>query len=255
MRSSLVRAIVMLFATAAALHLGVRDGAAANFSVNPVQIHLSAKVPSTLLTLRNDSTETIRFQLTGFSWDQTPGEAIQLAPTSDIIFFPQLLTLKPNEERNIRIGTATDFGTTEKTYRLFVEELPPLDKPGDAKSGVAVLTRLGIPVFMAATKAHSQLEIADLGTQRGSLGFLIRNTGNTHFMTNKVVVRSVSASGAVVLERPLTGWYVLAGRARQYRVDIPPADCPRIASTTIEVTSGNQTVTSRLVATPAGCTQ
>jgi len=251
----MVRAIVMLFAAGAALHIGARDLAAANFSVNPVQIHLSPKVSSGLLTLRNDSNETLRFQLSGFSWDQSPGEPIQLAPTTDIIFFPQLLTLGPKEERKIRIGTVTGFSNVEKTYRLFVEELPPLDKPGEAKSGVAVLTRLGIPVFMAATTAHSQLEIADLGMQRGGIGFLIRNTGNTHFMTSKVVVRSLGPAGEPVLERSLVGWYVLAGRARQYRVDIPAGDCSRIASSVIEVTSGNQTVTSRIMATPAGCTQ
>ena len=251
----MVRAIVMLFAAGAALHIGARDLAAANFSVNPVQIHLSPKVSSGLLTLRNDSNETLRFQLSGFSWDQTSNELIQLTPTSDVIFFPQLLTLGPKEERKIRIGTAAMFGAVERTYRLFVEELPPLEKPGETKSGVAVLTRVGIPVFMAATTPLSQLEIGDLGLQRGVLGFLVRNTGNTHFMTSKVVVKSLGRAGEVVMERSLTGWYVLGGRSRQYRVDIPPADCSRIASSVVEVTSGGHTVTSRTMATPAGCKQ
>jgi fimbrial chaperone protein len=255
MRSSMVRAIVMVFAAVAALHIGARDLAAANFSVNPVQIHLSAKVPTALLTLRNDSTETLRFQLSGFAWDQTSSELIQLTPTSEVIFFPQLLTLGPKEERKIRIGAVAPFGAAEKTFRLFVEELPPLDKPGETKSGVAVLTRVGIPVFMAATTPLAQLEIGDLGLQRGVLGFLVRNTGNTHFMTSKVVVKSLGRAGEVVMERSLTGWYVLGGRSRQYRVDIPAADCSRIASHVVEVTSGGQTVTSRTMTTPAGCTQ
>lgn len=251
----MVRAFVMLFAAVAALHIGARDLAAANFSVNPVQVHLSAKVSSALLTLRNDSTEIIRFQLSGFSWDQTPGEPIALAPTSDIIFFPQLLTLGPKEERKIRIGTATGFGLAEKTYRLFVEELPPLEKPGEAKAGVAMLTRLGIPVFMAAAKPLSQLEIGDFGMHNGTLGFLVRNTGNTHFMTGKIVVRSLDKSGEVILQQSPPGWYVLAGRWRQYRVEIPAADCARIATSVVEVTSGTETVTARLAATPTGCTR
>lgn len=245
----------MLLAVGSALHVGARDLAAANFSVNPVQVHLSAKVSSALLTLRNDSTETLRFQLSGFGWDQTPGEPIALTETSEIIFFPQLLTLGPKEERKIRIGTTAGFGLTEKTYRLFVEELPPLEKPGETRSGVAMLTRIGIPVFIAAAKPLSQLEVGDFGMHQGTLGFVIRNTGNTHFMTGKVVLRSLGKDGEVILERSLPGWYVLAGRWRQYRVEIPPSDCSRIASSVVEVTSGSETVRARLTATPTGCTR
>ena len=249
----MVRAFVVLSAAVAALHIGARDVAAANFSVNPVQVRLSAKVSSALLTLRNDSTETLRFQLSGFAWDQTPGEQITLAPTSDIIFFPQLLTLGPKEERKIRIGTATGFGPSEKTYRLFIEELPPLQKPGDVKTGVAMLTRVGIPVFMAAAQPLAQLEIGDFGMHEGTLGFLIRNTGNTHFMTGKIVVRSLDKSGEVIFQQSPPGWYVLAGRFRQYRIEIPKGDCARIASSVVEVTSGTETVTARVAATPTGC--
>ena len=49
---------------------------------------------------------------------------IELAPTQDVVFFPALLTLKPGEERRIRVGSTAAPGSIEKTYRIFVEELP-----------------------------------------------------------------------------------------------------------------------------------
>ena len=43
--------------------LHARAAGTSTFSVNPVQIHLSAKSPSTLLSVRNDSDHELRFQL------------------------------------------------------------------------------------------------------------------------------------------------------------------------------------------------
>src|SRR5687768_17676291 len=91
---------------AALLTLGSASGAsAATFTVNPTQIFLSGKTTTALLTLRNDSEETLRFQLTAFGWQQTPAGEITLTPTQDVVFFPALLTLAPKEERRIRVGS------------------------------------------------------------------------------------------------------------------------------------------------------
>jgi hypothetical protein len=43
------------------------SASAATFTVNPTQIFLSSKATTSLLTLRNDSEETLRFQLTAFA--------------------------------------------------------------------------------------------------------------------------------------------------------------------------------------------
>ena len=48
----------------------------------------------------------------------------------------------------------------EKTYRVFVEQLP--DKGGPAASGVRVLTRVGIPVYLEPPQPVASAEIASL---------------------------------------------------------------------------------------------
>ena len=122
---------------------------ASSFAVNPTQLVLSAKATSALLTLRNDSDETLRFQLSVFAWDQSTDGKLKLDQTDDIVFFPPLLTLAPKESRNIRIAAVTPLGAAERTYRIFaVPQGDPQDRdphPGARPAGPGGTCRQGRP--------------------------------------------------------------------------------------------------------------
>src|SRR5206468_4339846 len=122
---------------------------ATSFTVTPIQVVLATSTSSTLLTVANQSADTLRLEVSAFAWDQAPDGEMQLTATEDVLFFPSLLTLGPGERRNVRVGAATAAAASEKTYRIFVEELPPPEGGSTApkKSGVRILTRMGIPVF------------------------------------------------------------------------------------------------------------
>ena len=83
------------------------EAVAATFTVEPTQIVLSGRKSSVLLTLKNDSAEPLRFELSVFSWSQSPSGEMSLEPTDDIVFFPALLTIAPGESRHVRVGSAT----------------------------------------------------------------------------------------------------------------------------------------------------
>jgi|KBSSwiStaDraftv2_1062776.scaffolds.fasta_scaffold220541_3 fimbrial chaperone protein len=251
----MTRAVVGRLSIAALMSVVALPGRAAGtstFSVNPVQIHLTAKSPSTLLSVRNDSDHELRFQLSAFAWDQTPQDQMRLLPTSDIVFYPPLITLAPKEQRKIRIGTSTTFGAQEKAYRVFVEELPYLDRNGENTTGITVLTKMGIPIFLDATRAVAQATLEEISTHDGQISFRLRNTGNTHFVADKIVVRGFGGAGDVVFDTPISGWYVLAGRVRAYQIDIPEQDCARVTAATVKVQIGTSVLDERL-ATPAAC--
>src|SRR5262249_7800725 len=127
---------------------------AATFTINPIQVFLSDSAKSGLITLQNTSPGPLRFQLSVFAWAQATDGSMVLAPTRDVVFFPKLLTLAPGEERKIRVGASTPAAATEKTYRLFVEELPSADQanPATGTSQIRVLTRAGIPIFVRPAK-------------------------------------------------------------------------------------------------------
>src|SRR4051812_16041595 len=109
--------------TALALMIAV-PARASNFTVNPMSVSLSPSVRSGAVTIKNTSPDELRFQVTAYEWDQDDHGGITLKDTTGLIVFPQLLTLPPGAQRQIRIGTdAAPTTGAELSFRVFFEEL------------------------------------------------------------------------------------------------------------------------------------
>ena len=184
-------------------------------------------------------------------WAQSLDGEIQLSATDDLIVFPALLTLKPGEERRIRVATSVAFGPVEKTYRLYVEELPPTTAEKSDGASVRILTRMGVPVFLQPAKPQAAALVRDVGLSNGRLTFQLVNTGNSHFLASSVVVRGFTASGTSVADWPINGWYVLAGGVRAFSLAIDKPACERVRSLLVEITVG-ETVLKSPLTTPGG---
>ena len=236
---------------AAVVVLGIGAGSpasAATFTVDPTQIFLRGRTGSVLLTLHNQSTDTLSFQLSVFAWAQSSTGEMQLQPTQDIVFFPPLLTLKPSETRRVRVGTATTFDVKEKTYRIFVEELPPADAP----KGVRVLTKMGIPIFLRPAKEVATASLTDLRQQNGQLKFTLSNEGTVHFVPRSITVRGLAGS-ATAFERELEGWYLLAGGRRDFQTTLPKDGCAQVTTIVVDVQFESSQVQERLQTTNGAC--
>lgn len=243
------RSALLTAAAGLLLCLGIPGGAsAATFSVNPTQIFLASRNASTLLSLRNDSTQTLRFELSAFAWTQNAAGEMTLEPTKDVVFFPTLLTLEPSEERKVRVGAVVPAGAREKTYRIFVKELPPVE--GASQNGVRVLTTMGIPIFVRPEKEVSSAAVNELRHTTGQLQFALSNTGTVHFVPQKIAVTGFS-DGLPLFERKLEGWYVLAAGRRDYSIALPAEDCSRVTSVLVRVEFPSASVEERLQ-TPGG---
>jgi fimbrial chaperone protein len=224
---------------------------AATFTVDPTQIFLSDRSGSVLLTLRNESTETLRFQLSVFAWTQSPSGEMQLVPTEDIVFFPTLLTLKPTEARRVRVGSATGFAVREKTYRIFVEELPP---EGQVQDGIRVLTKMGIPIFLRPAKQVASATLNDLRQQDGALKFTLTNAGTVHVMPQSIKVKGLAGSKPA-FERDLDGWYVLAGGRRDFEMPFPKTECAQVTSIVVDMQFASGQLQERLQTPNGVCTR
>jgi fimbrial chaperone protein len=223
---------------------------ASSFSVNPTQVFLSAAVKSALVTIKNETDQAVRFQIAAMAWDQDETGHMQMAPTEDIVFFPALLTLKAREERKIRLGTTLAPAARERTYRLVVEELPPL-QTGSAATGVAMLTKMTIPVFLQPTKVAAQASLSDVGMTAGHLAFRVVNGGTRHFVPQRIRVVGTDDAGATVVDQQATSWYVLAGGSRLFDLTFAEAQCRQVRALAIEVRIGDAALTET-VRTPGG---
>jgi fimbrial chaperone protein len=243
-------ALLLLWAGAL---VGPRPARAADFTVNPIQIFLAGQTRSAILTVQNTSGEPLRFQLNAFTWAQDPAGQIQLTPTSEIIFFPRLLTLAPGEQRIVRVGTSVAAGPVERTYRIFVEELPPSAQQAAPAGQVRVLARMGIPIFVEAKAGRAELRLSPPALQPGRLVFELRNAGTKHAIPQVIRVRGQGAGGETLWEGEQEGWYILAGERRVYEMPFPREECAKTKTVAVEVKAGEQTLTERLDIAAAAC--
>jgi len=239
-----VALVALLFAPGAAN--------ASNFTVTPTQVNLSATATSALVTLRNGSKLSLRFEITLVSWSEDERGKMTLTPTSDVTFFPRLVELAAGTSRNIRIGinpgTARDV---EQSFRLFVEELPNQSAP--AANAVALRTRVGIPVFVRPAKPSRTATIEAVTVANGKVLTRVRNTGNLHISVETIAVKGTGGSGAPTFTKEGPGWYVLPGATRVFEVPITATECKSTTSVAVEVFGHNTSLKGAGQVSPAAC--
>jgi len=231
LRSSLLARPVALLALLPLCAAG-RAGAA-GLEISPVTVSLSPGETSALISVRNAEASEVRLQVTSMTWGETAEGEMKLAPTKDLVVFPALLVLKAGEQRSIRVGAGAGFGPVERDYRIFVEELPPAERSG-APNSVRVLSRIGIPVFLAPSRVERRPVIEDLVAAQGRIGFALRNRGTVHFRPAVLKIMAVDAGGKELFQHSWNPWYVLPGGERRYQEPLPAAICALVRKVTVE---------------------
>ncbi|BDG07547.1 fimbrial biogenesis chaperone [Anaeromyxobacter paludicola] len=225
---------------------------AAGLVVNPILVRLTADERNAVVSVTNDEPEPVRFKVSVLAWQESSSGEMQLAPAEDVVWFPQLFTLAPKESRNLRVGTTQPPGARERSYRLFVEQLPPAEKPG-GPSAVRVLSRVGIPVFVEPAQAAARPEIDGVEVRAGRASFVLRNRGNAHFRPTSLKLQARGAAGEVLHVQDFNGWYVLADGERRYDAALPAGICAQVRSVRVEAVLGDKPVSAEAAAPHGGC--
>jgi fimbrial chaperone protein len=229
-----MRAALSTIAAFLLLALVAGPARAEGLQLTPVIVELTRDQGNAILSLRNDTAAPVRYQLSAVTWDQDSAGQLKLAPTKDLILFPLLLALKAGEQRNVRVGVQPDrFGAVEKTYRVFLDQLPSPDRPGN-KPAVQVLTRVSIPVFLEPERSVPALRIEKAEISQGKVSFQLQNLGNVRVRPTEIVADALSGNGTAVTRQRWDGWYVLAGADRAYEWPLPKEGCERVRSVRIE---------------------
>lgn len=222
----------------------------AEFSVSPIRIEFDRATRTSALTIRNDGTDKLQAQVTLSEWTQDETGKDVYAESKDLVFFPKLLTVEPDSEAIVRVGVRALPPAAERTYRLYVEEIPAPQKGGGAQVNVHV--RFGVGIFVRPPVATFRGEIVGLGAEKGVIRVPVRNTGTVSFKVDKVVLRGTRKDTEPLLKE-LGGWYVLAGSTRTFQVVLSPVECRGLARLDVDVKAEKVSLSAGLDVGDAAC--
>ena len=232
----------------------IRSAVAGEFSVTPIRLELGAAIRSSVINIKNDDTQKLNFQLQAVEWSQDSAGKDQYTVSQDLIFFPKILSVEPGEEGLIRVGTKTPAVSTEKTYRLFIEELPSPNKSTAGNGAqINVLIRFGAPVFISPLKPLDSLDIENFQINEGVVSLSVKNTGNRHQFVQGINLRGLDRTGNEVYGLTLTDRYLLTGSAKSYAATIPPGQCGKVTSLAVEFKTDKFVATRKLDVSRSMC--
>ena len=195
---------------------------AGNFGVAPTRLDFDKGTRSATIEVSSEDEQKLNFQVKLFEWVQAPDGKDDYRESHDLIWFPQIFAVNPKEKRIIRVGLKGQGPqpVVEKTYRLFIEEIP---QPSAAAAGaeVKVVIRFGVPLFVAPAAPKRSVAIDSVRVERGKVIVRVRNDG-----TQSVKLEGVRVQREASLVGEAQGWYVLAGTTRTFEVPVDPARCP-----------------------------
>jgi fimbrial chaperone protein len=194
---------------------------AGSFKVSPLKLFLDEKTRTAILKVTNNGDEKVTIQLDAKKWLQEENKD-WYEPTEDVVYFPRITGIDKGKEQIIRVGFQGKPGSVEKSYRLFVQELP-VTKPGETALKFAL--RMSIPLFIQPLKVKEEKSIQGIELKEGRLLVKTMNTGTTHFMVSKIKAIGQSSTESEVFSKEMGGWYVLPSVTKQYIMDVSEEEC------------------------------
>ena len=232
-----------------------------NFRIEPTSLELSGSAKSGAFSVINDADDKLNVQVSAKEWAQDAEGKDVYGETKDVVFFPKIMTVEAHGQRAIRIGIKSPPSLQEKTYRLFVEEIPSPNKEPDVKAagkiaaGLTIAFRYSTPIFIKPVRPQESSVIDKIGMSRGAVRALVTNTGNVHVKLLAVTFTGKAANGKALYSKEFAGWYLLRGRSRAYEASVPKELCGSLASIEVKAQSENLTVHGSLNVQKKMCSQ
>ena len=210
------RSGLLLLVLASFLPLGAAN-AAASLVIRPTRIEITEKDQVVAVSIENQGASEAVIQLQLMSWSQVDGDDVY-GSTEDlgILACPPMFTVPAGQTQVIRVGLENgqrDW-STEGTFRLFIQEIPPA--PVEGQTAVQVALRIGVPVFLpppTTIKPSLDWNIESRGD--AGLWATVKNSGNVHALINAMQL----ASEAGFTFTTNTHQYVLPGATISWRLD------------------------------------
>ncbi len=228
--------------------ISVNTTNAGEWRISPIRIEMSAQDKSTSITVINEDKVPINFQVKAMEWTQDENGKDVYIDSDDIIFFPKVFTLAPGKERLIRIGLKALTPIKEKTYRLFVEEIPSQQN----KEGVAlqIALKFGIPIFVKPLREDTKWEITKKMVSNSIFHLQMENKSNHHLQVHYIRIKGY-AGEKEVFSKDIKGWYVLSGAKRLFSGKLE--ECNKIDKILFQLVSNGFTFDDKIDISKESC--
>jgi fimbrial chaperone protein len=243
--SALVFSLVWTIASLLFLSLSTSAAFSADYQIQPTSLELGSNVKSGSFSVINSGSDRLNVQISVMEWAQDEDGKDVYGEARDVVFFPKIMTVEPNEQRAIRIGMKGPPSLKEKTYRLFIEEIPTKKKAQDIAvsekitAGLTIAFRYAVPIFVKPVRRQESGVIEKVEMSKGMVRAFVKNTGNVHIKLLNVTFRGKSADGKELFSREVAGWYILHGLSRPYEATVPPDLCGNLSTIEIKAEAEN----------------
>jgi fimbrial chaperone protein len=216
------------------------SGWAATLKIYPVLVALDDKTPVETMTIENSGDAPARMQVRVVAWRQDNGQDL-FEETRDILANPPLFEIAPGGQQIARFGLRTASAPTEKSYRVFLEEIPT-DRP-TAAGEIRTLLRVSIPIFVTAPGAQASLAWQLTATNDRQLMLTARNEGSAHVHLNRLDLKRADGTPLATRQESI---YNLPGATRTFLFDMqrPVRGGEKL---TLDAATGQRTLSAPLV--------
>lgn len=190
------------------------NASAADLKLSTVRVDLNDRQPNMAMVITNVGTTPSLVHFRVMSWSQD-GKTDQLDVTTEVIANPPIAEIAGGARQMVRIGYNGKLQSqTERTYRLFIEEVPKKDR--ERTEAVETYLKISVPVFVASlAKAEPQVTgFVNAGNSEAPV-LVLQNNSNSHVRFLSYALSSPGWAGS-----KQTGlFYVLAGSAVEVPLD------------------------------------
>lgn len=203
------RAVLPFLLFLVAFLLDAGTASAATFQISPTLGDVSPGKSTATFRILNPGDAPMTVQVRAYRWSQA-GNEDQLAPADDLIIVPPLITISPGASQLIRIAHKRRDASSEATYRVHFEEVPPAPPVGFV--GLQTALKLDIPLFFAPQNAVGKLEWR-LKKSGDRVSLHIDNIGNRFARFASIALKDSSGR---IIARVKGPQYALSGASRQW---------------------------------------
>ncbi len=197
-------------APSAAAEAGVR------VSLAPLRIEMDgAEIAATMRVHNPSKAEAIGIQMRAFDWSQASDGSDVYAPADDVRITPAIITIEPGKTQVFRIIRREAPPTTERRYRIAIDQLPDPRARNTSISETRI--RFTVPMFVdRATSAPASLAWSIAGNT-------LRVTNSGQQTPRMVNLALTDAAGREIEVEGVSLHYVMGGSTLNWAL---PGGCP-----------------------------